>query len=520
MAEEAVLETLKKIYKEKILPIEQDFNYPAFNSPSLADNDIEAKPMVLLIGQYSTGKTSFIRYLLERDFPGCHIGPEPTTDRFVAVMHSRDERTIPGNALAADNDRPFSGLNKFGMGFLNRFEASLCPSPILEKVTFIDTPGVLSGEKQRIGRSYDFGQVVEWFAERVDRILLLFDANKLDISDEFKLAIESLKGHDEKIRVVLNKADMDTQKLMRVYGALMWSLGKVTGTPEVMRVYVGSFWEEPLRYTENEQLIKAEMSDLVADLRSLPRNSAIRKVNELMKRGKRAKVHMLIINHLRNQFGFFGKSKTQDKILANLLDQFKVIQKENNVVANDFPHVNRFKEALTGFKIDKFPKIDKKKADRLEEALKQDIPRLIRQLPGNGAEDKEVKNDKNDYAAANPFEENPERKSVASTWIINKTLKSKYDNQFHNSPLTPDGKMSGGTAKTVLLATSVPTVHLRKIWELSDIDKDGTLDNDEFAVAMWLCESIKNGVFPHPPESLQPDAIPPNKRHLFEGGTN
>jgi hypothetical protein len=29
-----------------------------------------AKPQVLLIGQYSVGKTSFIRYLLGRDFPG------------------------------------------------------------------------------------------------------------------------------------------------------------------------------------------------------------------------------------------------------------------------------------------------------------------------------------------------------------------------------------------------------------------------------------------------------------------
>lgn len=88
-----------------------------------------------------------------------------------------------------------------------------CQSPILEKLTFVDTPGVLSGEKQRIGRSYNFPEVISWFAERADRILLLFDAHKLDISDEFKSAIESLRGHDDKIKVVLNKGACTTRAM-------------------------------------------------------------------------------------------------------------------------------------------------------------------------------------------------------------------------------------------------------------------------------------------------------------------
>lgn len=29
-----------------------------------------------------TGKTTFIKFLLDRDYPGLHIGPEPTTDRY------------------------------------------------------------------------------------------------------------------------------------------------------------------------------------------------------------------------------------------------------------------------------------------------------------------------------------------------------------------------------------------------------------------------------------------------------
>ncbi len=50
----------------------------------------------------------------------------------------------------------------------------------------MDTPGVLSGEKQRIERTYNFIDVCGWFAARCDLILLLFDPHKLDISDEFK----------------------------------------------------------------------------------------------------------------------------------------------------------------------------------------------------------------------------------------------------------------------------------------------------------------------------------------------
>jgi len=41
---------------------------------------------------------------------------------------------------------------------------------------------------------------------------------------------------------VLNKADKVTShSQVRVYGAMMWSLGKVVNTPEVMRVDIGSF---------------------------------------------------------------------------------------------------------------------------------------------------------------------------------------------------------------------------------------------------------------------------------------
>lgn len=78
---DSVVDGLRDIYKAKLLPLEKEYNFHDFHSPALDDPDFDARPMVMLVGQYSTGKTTFIRYLLESDFPGIRIGPEPTTDR-------------------------------------------------------------------------------------------------------------------------------------------------------------------------------------------------------------------------------------------------------------------------------------------------------------------------------------------------------------------------------------------------------------------------------------------------------
>ena len=96
-----VYQSLKDIYKTCCRPVEEHYRFSDFFSPPLTDTDIEAKPFVLLLGQYSVGKTSFIRYLLGRDFPGQRVGPEPTTDRFVAIMHGDADKVTPGNALTS-----------------------------------------------------------------------------------------------------------------------------------------------------------------------------------------------------------------------------------------------------------------------------------------------------------------------------------------------------------------------------------------------------------------------------------
>lgn len=268
-----VLKELSDLYLKTICPVEQAFDFHSLGHGKLNEGDFCSNPVVLLVGPYSAGKTSFIEYIIGREFPGERVGPEPTTDTFTAVFHGEDDRLIPGNALTVDPSSKFYGLQVFGNNFLTRFNGSqVNDCETLKNLIVIDSPGVLSGEKQTLGRSYDYAKVVEWFAERSDMIVLLFDVFKCDLSDEMNTSIKALGKYADKVKVVLNKSDsVSHQHLMNVYGALLWNLGRVIKTPEVVKVYIGSFWNEKPKNDETAALINKEMNDFLRDLHDLPR---------------------------------------------------------------------------------------------------------------------------------------------------------------------------------------------------------------------------------------------------------
>lgn len=74
----SILQGIVDVYAKKVKPVEDYYKFESFFSSSLSEGEIEAKPMVLLLGQYSTGKTTFIKKILGQPYPGAHIGPEPT----------------------------------------------------------------------------------------------------------------------------------------------------------------------------------------------------------------------------------------------------------------------------------------------------------------------------------------------------------------------------------------------------------------------------------------------------------
>jgi len=112
-------------------------------------------------------------------------------------------------------------------------------------------------------------------------------------------------------------------------------------------------------------------------------------------------------------------------------------------------------------------------------------------------------------SAANPFGDAPPPPPGAGGWAV-APYKPEYDQKFKAAGPDPDNKLSPANVKACLLQTGLPATTLRPIWELSDIDKDGKLDSDEFAVACYLCWMASEGQ-PLPQGTLPPELMPPSK---------
>ena len=388
---ENVIDGLKKAYKTKLQPLEEKFLFERFNTfITIDDSDFDAKPMVLLLGPYSSGKTSFIRYLLQDDFPGIEIGPEPTTDSFTAVMYGDQKQLTPGSVLAQDKTKPFRGLRQFGNMFLRHFKASTLPNPVLRGITLVDTPGILSGKKQLEERGYDFASVSSWFAERADMIILFFDVNKLDIFDEIQSLIKMLQKHHEKMLVVLNKADTipTPEKLIRVYGGLMWDLGKLIHSPEVIRVYIGSFGNNNSIHNDRCNLYDEHRRQLFTKIRSLSKWDVMNKVDRMTQRAQQARTHAYILCHLRSEMPSWLSVRQQNKqkeLIENLDKELEKIQAKSEY-KHEFPNVKQMQEQLCKYNLMDFPTCDEaqKLFSALNSMFSEDLSEIARLMSDKG----------------------------------------------------------------------------------------------------------------------------------------
>mmetsp|Transcript_149946 Transcript_149946/g.287250 ORF Transcript_149946/g.287250 Transcript_149946/m.287250 type:complete len:368 (-) Transcript_149946:96-1199(-) len=346
-----------------------------------------------------------IKWLTGVDTPHFDIRPQPSTDKFFAIVHGDQERIINGSAATCLPQLPYQGLSRFGGSFLSNFQALVEPVELLRDMSIIDTPGVLAGSKQT-SREYDFTEVCRWMAERSDLILLMFDAHNLDPSDELKGVMQVLRPHRDRVRCVLNKADqIDAENLVRVYGALLWNVGQILRTPEVSRVYISSFWDRPYEYDYHKRLFDEDKENLLMELHGLPTTAVLRKINQMISRIRLVKAHYCIACQLRSElpassFSFLGSAlgggggstKQLQQLAERLPEMFEEVQKARALSAGDMPAMDVFKERLDALEdISGLPTWDKAVVNQLDEVLAVDMPKLMASVAGVTASDLSTK---------------------------------------------------------------------------------------------------------------------------------
>ncbi|KAF2491655.1 hypothetical protein BU16DRAFT_125050 [Lophium mytilinum] len=102
--------------------------------------------------------------------------------------------------------------------------------------------------------------------------------------------------------------------------------------------------------------------------------------------------------------------------------------------------------------------------------------------------------------------------STGGDWLISVQEKASYDNLFNKVDTVGRGFITGEQAVQFFSDSGLPEDILAGIWDLADINSEGQLSRDEFAVAMYLIrQQRKPGI--SLPSALPANLVPPSMRN-------
>jgi GTP-binding protein EngB required for normal cell division len=146
--------------------------------------------LLVFVGPFSSGKSSLINALLGDD-DLLAIGPTPTTDRISILRYGDDAHRMESGG---------------------EVDTVFYPSPLLQKVSFVDTPGLES-----IFQKHE--ETTRKFLHRSDVVLLVMLATQAMTSRNVDY-LQQLKDYGKKVIILINQSDLLTdeeQETVRKY---------------------------------------------------------------------------------------------------------------------------------------------------------------------------------------------------------------------------------------------------------------------------------------------------------------
>ena len=242
---ENYIESLRKelvgIVEDKLSPLSEKYCF----SKTRLESGISWKPVVLVLGNYSSGKSTLINELLGEDIQ--KTGQAPTDDSFTVITKApaeQEDLVIDRDGMVLLNDPvyPFESFKRHGKRFSSHFRLKSVKSDFLSNLAIIDTPGMLDSVSEK-DRGYNYQEVIGEMARLADLILVLFDPHKAGtIRETYQSLRETLPAstYEDRVMFVLNRVDEceNLNDLLRVYGTLCWNLSQMTGRKDIPHVHL------------------------------------------------------------------------------------------------------------------------------------------------------------------------------------------------------------------------------------------------------------------------------------------
>lgn len=173
------------------------------------------KISVMLMGNHSAGKSSFINWYVEEHIQRTGVAIE--TQGFSLVTSGRKRESLTGNATLHLYPH-FKPLQEF-KGVSEYLGTEICTSrqKRFSLVTFVDTPGLVDGDMKY---PFDVDQAILWLGDLCDLILVFFDPMGQALCKRTLNIVEKLnEKHGDRLRFYLSKADeaggeSDRQRVM------------------------------------------------------------------------------------------------------------------------------------------------------------------------------------------------------------------------------------------------------------------------------------------------------------------
>ncbi|KAG9342887.1 hypothetical protein JZ751_015103 [Albula glossodonta] len=173
------------------------------------------KITVMLMGNHSAGKSSFINWYVEEHIQRTGVAIE--TQGFSFVTSGRKRESLTGNATLHLYPH-FKPLQEF-KGVSEYLSTEICTSrqKRFSLVTFADTPGLVDGDMKY---PFDVDQAILWLGNLCDLILVFFDPMGQALCKRTLNIVEMLNDcQGDKLRFYLSKADeagseSDRQRVM------------------------------------------------------------------------------------------------------------------------------------------------------------------------------------------------------------------------------------------------------------------------------------------------------------------